>query len=181
MLLSYCAMKLSEFMREKLQGYGTQAKFARKAKISTATASKWAAGEFDRAPNFENCLRIAAYFSVSPLHVFEMADRPDFSELFLELFPEYQPKPLPETVSACCENHIEECKLLHVILKGPKWWADGIRANLEAMHSKSSGGPVTEGDQGPGPDDSLVNRTGNPLRGPGNKHRANRNDRKRSV
>ncbi len=86
--LACCAMRLSDFLKEKLQGRGTQASFARSTKISDGTVSKWAKGEIERAPNFENCLRIAAYFKVEPVHIFEMADRPDYLVLFRTFFPE---------------------------------------------------------------------------------------------
>jgi repressor LexA len=80
-------MRLCEWIQEKLSGRGTQAHFARKSGISSGTVSKWAQGEMDRAPNFENCLRIAAYFQVPPEQIFEMAERPEYGKLFSELLP----------------------------------------------------------------------------------------------
>lgn len=47
----------------------------------------------DRAPNFENCIRIANWSNKTPFEVFEMAERPDYAETFNELFPDYEPKP----------------------------------------------------------------------------------------
>jgi len=91
-------MRLCEWIQGKLSGRGTQAHFARKSGISSGTVSKWAQGEMDRAPNFENCLRIASYFQVPPEQIFEMAERPEYGKLFSELLPsrlDYLQEPTP--------------------------------------------------------------------------------------
>ena len=96
-------MKLAEFMKEQLAGKrGSQARFVRKAEISEGTVSKWAQGGMDRAPNFENCLRIAVYFKVQPAEVFEMAERPEYGRLFDMLYDfliERKMNSLPEVKS----------------------------------------------------------------------------------
>lgn len=157
--LIYCAMRLSEYMKEQLIGRGVQAKFARKAKISTGTVSKWAQGDMDRAPNFENCIRIANYFGLAPLEVFEMAERPEFADLFKELFPHYERIPAPVVASPCLENnpdHISYHTMLEDILHGTRhdanFWRDGIIANLKAMRLAAlSGDSTPKGDHGPHP------------------------------
>lgn len=152
-------MRLAEFLRERLTEHGSQAKFARATKISDGTVSKWARGEMDRAPNFVNCIRIAVWARESPLTIFEMAERPDYAELFNELFPEYTHKPAQEAVSICPSNdpdhisyHRDLEKILH--LAAEEKLKTGIIANIEAMRDKalppSSGDAGTEGKHGPG-------------------------------
>lgn len=134
-------MKLSEFLRQKLNKRGEQAKLARKLGISTATASKWASGEIDVQPRFEGCLKIATHYGISPIEVFEMAERPDFKDLFLELVPGFERKPAPIQDDNAFVCHNPEHRMLHQlldeILDGKREdaddWRNGIIANLRAM------------------------------------------------
>lgn len=167
--ITYCVMKLSEYLQEKLQKRGTQARFARNAKISDATASKWARGEMDRAPNFENCLRIARYFKMSPLDIFEMAERPDYRDLFIELFPDYVPEAFQEPEpSIAIEAHHKKLHeyFEHILCSGmplAEWLAGniaifyaqltGTKLDTDAVAGvkiaeESAGGPA-EGEHGP--------------------------------
>jgi len=130
-------------MKENLVGRGTQAKFARKARISTGTVSKWAQGEMDRAPNFENCIRIANYFNLTPIQVFEMADRPDYKALFSELFPDYEQKPAPKDDSSkfLCSN--DQHRILQIkldeVLHSEQRCVDAVTAGVEALYAHCTG------------------------------------------
>jgi transcriptional regulator with XRE-family HTH domain len=144
-------MRLCEFMREKLSERGTQAKFARKTRISTGTVSKWAQGGMNRAPNFTNCIRIANYFGIEPRIVFEMAERPDFEKVFIELFPDYKANPAPPADSICPDKnplhisyyqmlediwHIGDQSIGNCIIKIIKeYWPN--TANLQASEEKN--------------------------------------------
>jgi DNA-binding XRE family transcriptional regulator len=127
-------------MRERLLGRGTQALFARKAGISSGTVSKWGQGLMDVAPNFENCIRIANYFGIAPTDVFDMAERPDYKALFLELFPNYEQKPAvpQEPVSMCPERdkkHDSYHSILETILHSNGPWEKVIVGFFSAMNS----------------------------------------------
>lgn len=151
-------------MQEKLIGRGTQAKFARRAGITTGTVSKWAKGEMTSAPNFENCIRIAKYFDLAPTEVFEMAERPDFTKLFLELFPDYQPRTESTENSLCPENnpdhlafHREMERIMHEYPRGEaitRVALPSLRAIIEAALSPQPEGkqfspeaPIAPGDR----------------------------------
>lgn len=140
--ITYCIMKLSEFMKEKLEGRGTQAKFSRIAGISSGTVSKWAQGEMDRAPNFENCLRIANYFRISPIQVFEMANRPDYGRLFQELFPDYRREEKQITASVCPDqdpNHERYANILESVLhSNDEKCIRAVTTMLEAIEEKTT-------------------------------------------
>ena len=137
----------------RLAKRGEQAKFARETKISDGTASKWARGDMkDRAPNFENCIRIAKWAGVSPLEVFDMAERPDYRELFLDLFPNYElaPAPLQDEIGHCnSPTHARYHEMLKDILHGTRKdagvWIHGIASNLIAM-SRAATAPETQSD-----------------------------------
>ena len=133
-------MKLSEFLQERLAGRGTQAKFSRETGISDGTVSKWARGDLDRAPNFENCIWIAKYFGETPADIFLMAERTDYLRLFENLFPEYGTKRLSATEQrGCCKEHFYICRMLEDILHekespiGPI--GDWITGNIKTFHA----------------------------------------------
>lgn len=77
-------INLPRFLGEQLSDYGRQLEFAREVHISPGTVSKWMSGE--NTPNFESCLRIAAYFHVNPVRVFKMAGRIDYYRLYSKIF-----------------------------------------------------------------------------------------------
>jgi transcriptional regulator with XRE-family HTH domain len=76
----------------------------------------------------------------------------------------------PIALSACCAEHAKLCQQLHAILIGPKKWADGIIANIEAMHDKSTGSSPPERDRLPLPGDSIVTEHAGVVIVPGAEH-----------
>lgn len=79
--------KFVEFLRSKFKDRGEQAKAARKIGLSQTAFSRWVSGVSD--PDFESCLRIARYFKISPIEIFEMAGLDSYTELFASFFPEH--------------------------------------------------------------------------------------------
>jgi transcriptional regulator with XRE-family HTH domain len=139
--ITYCVVRLSDFMSENLKGRGTPARFGRKAGVSSGTVSKWARGDMESAPNFENCIRIANYFRLPPPQVFEMAERPDYTKLFGELFPDYEGvKPEPDPGTVLCEQHARLLKMADELLHDPSW-ENGIKTNIIGLHAAMTGAP----------------------------------------
>lgn len=144
-------MKLSEFLKEKLSARGAQAKFARATGISDGTVSKWARGEMERAPNFENCIRIAIWAGNTPIEIFEMAERPDFIALFRDLFPDYSreadlaAKKGKGKFTCSHAEHRDEHEMLEKILIADSKAAEWIHGNLimfnRGLGNSPSGGP----------------------------------------
>jgi transcriptional regulator with XRE-family HTH domain len=161
-------MELSEFLKDQLKGRGTQAKFARTSGISDGTVSKWAKGGMDRAPNFENCIRIATGTRRTPLEIFEMAERPEFSKLFLKLFPDYQQKPATEEDADVFICPHKEHRELHDMLEEIAISKDesliyGISINLKSLSASATGRPYSSGAVKPD-DPPTAARSGDKMR-----------------
>jgi transcriptional regulator with XRE-family HTH domain len=139
-------MKLSDFLHSRFAGRGNQAKFARKTGISDGTVSKWATEDLERAPNFENCLRIADYFGVNPEEIFGLADRLDYIELYRRFFPESQERKIgneEENLSPyLCPKHKDYHRMLEEILHAPGKWSAGMLVNIESLWSTATGNPL---------------------------------------
>jgi len=155
-------MKLSDFLQQKLKTRGMQAKFARATGISDGTASKWARGGMDRSPNFENCIRIAAWAKMSPIQIFDMAEKPEYADLFLGLFPNYNADSSTTEPPICPDNnpahiayheilekvlHHADARLARIVMRVFAIIEDEINANDGTSSSRSS----SEGTRRSGP------------------------------
>jgi transcriptional regulator with XRE-family HTH domain len=86
-----CKQKFSSFLRVQLEGQA-QASLARAAGVTETAVSRWLADK--TLPSFESCMRLARYFNISPAHLFEMIQRPDYVDLYNFFQPNYTPKNL---------------------------------------------------------------------------------------
>lgn len=81
----------SAFLKTQLEE-SRQVGLAKAIGVSETAVSRWVNDE--SFPDFENCMRIAKYFNLSPVHLFEMLERPEAVELYNWFLPEYVPKDL---------------------------------------------------------------------------------------
>ena len=108
---------LSEFLKNRLSDRGKQSSFSRRIGVSQATASRWVSG--DNVPDFESCLRIADYFKLDPLEVFEVAGKSEYERLYKKFFPDYEPKQLDESDIYKDPKHAEiHSKIQQMLLRG---------------------------------------------------------------
>ncbi len=84
---------IPELLEDRLNKRGAQEHLARSLGLSASTISGWKNGSI---PDFESCLRIADYFKIDPVEVFQMAGKPEYGDLYRKFFPDYEPTKLTE-------------------------------------------------------------------------------------
>lgn len=127
--------RLTRFLREEFEARGRQAHFCRQVHIEPSAVTKWK--KHGDTPNFESCLKIAAYFQMDPYEIFTWAERPDYVSLARRLdIPGGDPRGVQEADLYPVPQDAEQHRMLQELIEAG--YGEETRRQLQALHGPRS-------------------------------------------